>query len=254
MQRKVTYQAPSGKAYKMFLDALKQPHLLIAGATGSGKSVIENGLVNTLMYRLPFDQKDGAQLILIDPKGNELCMYANLPHTIMYAYEPEEILSALQCAIRITEERFQVIRKVGARKYTGSGVYVFIDEFADLMTTQGKIVKPLIQRLCQIGRAANVHVIICTQTPISTVIPTEIKCNFDARFGLRTRNAQDSRNIIGKSGLECLPKHGRGYYMTPDGEGYYEIPYIQDDEIHKNIAWWDDQVRHQWKNKLRGLF
>ena len=242
----VTYTSPTGYAYNLFEDALSQPHLLIAGATGSGKSVVENGMINQLMLRLPFDQKGCAQLILIDPKGNELYKYAKLPHTLRYAYNPTDMMSALQYAMDLTMKRFQVLRKTGEDYYNGSDVYVLIDEFADLMTTQGKTVKPLIQRLCQLGRAARVHVIICTQTPIAKVIPTEIKCNFDARFGLRTRSAQDSRNIIGKSGLELLPKYGMGYYMTPDEENYYEIPYVTKPEIAKNIEWWADQVR---KNK-----
>lgn len=237
------FTTPSGQVESLFLDALKQPHLLIAGATGSGKSVVENGMINTLMYRLPFDQKGCAQLILIDPKGNELYKYAKLPHTLRYAYQPSEMMSALQYAMDITMKRFQVLRATGDDYYNGSDVYVFIDEFADLMTTQGKTVKPVIQRLCQLGRAARVHVVICTQTPIAKVIPTEIKCNFDARFGLRTRSDQDSRNIIGKAGLELLPKYGQGYYMTPDEESYYIIPYITKDEIRQNINWWAEQVR-----------
>lgn len=239
----VTYTSPTGYAYNLFDDALSQPHLLIAGATGSGKSVVENGMINQLMLRLPFDQKGCAQLILIDPKGNELYKYAKLPHTLRYAYNPADMMSALQYAMDLTMKRFQVLRKTGDDYYNGSDVYVLIDEFADLMTTQGKTVKPVIQRLCQLGRAARVHVIICTQTPIAKVIPTEIKCNFDARFGLRTRSAQDSRNIIGKSGLELLPQYGMGYYMTPAEENYYEIPYVTKPEIAKNIEWWADQVR-----------
>lgn len=83
--RTVRYTAPTGKAYNLFLDMLKQPHLLIAGATGSGKSVVINGLTDTLMYRLPFDMDGGAQLILIDPKRVELAAYAKLPHTLAHA-------------------------------------------------------------------------------------------------------------------------------------------------------------------------
>lgn len=241
-QKVYHFTAPSGKVESLFLDALSQPHLLIAGATGSGKSVIENGLIDTLMYRLPFDQRNGAQLILIDPKGNELHKYEKLPHTLRYAYQPNEMISALQYAMDITMKRFQILRSTGDDYYNGSDVFIFIDEFADLMTTQGKTVKPIIQRLCQLGRAARVHVIICTQTPIAKVIPTEIKCNFDARFGLRTRSNQDSRNIIGKSGLELLPKFGQGIYMTPDEESLYNIPYITKDEIRKNLSWWADQM------------
>ena len=246
--RTVTYTTPAGTVNTLYVDALKQAHLLIAGKTGSGKSVVENGIIDTLLHRLPFDKLGNAQMILIDPKGNELYKYAKLPHTLVYAYQPDEMMDALQYAMDLTMKRFQVLRESGDDYYNGSDVYVFIDEFADLMTTQGKTVKPLIQRLCQLGRAARVHVVICTQTPIAKVIPTEIKCNFDSRFGLRTRSAQDSRNIIGKTGLELLPEYGEGYYMTPKEESYYKIPYVTKDEIRETIAWWEDQMQQNGLN------
>ena len=246
--RTVTYTTPTGMVNTLYVDALKQAHLLIAGKTGSGKSVVENGIIDTLLHRLPFDKLGNAQMILIDPKGNELYKYAKLPHTLVYANQPEEMMDALQYAMDLTMKRFQVLRESGDDYYNGSDVYVFIDEFADLMTTQGKTVKPLIQRLCQLGRAARVHVVICTQTPIAKVIPTEIKCNFDSRFGLRTRSAQDSRNIIGKTGLELLPEYGEGYYMTPKEESYYKIPYVTKDEIRETIAWWEDQMQQNGLN------
>ena len=243
-----TYTTPGGPTWDLFTDMLEQPHLLIAGATGSGKSVIINGLIDTVMHRLPFDQgrtdgHDGAQLILIDPKRVELVAYKNLPHTIKYASEPAEMLDALQTAMKVTEQRYSVMQKLGQKRYTGGDCYVIIDEWADLMTTQRKDVVPLVQRLAQIGRAARVHIILATQTPIAEVLPTKIKCNFDARVGLRTRSQQDSRNIIGKAGLELLPRYGEGYYMKPGEEKLYSIPYVQDDEINSRIAWWSGQRR-----------
>jgi S-DNA-T family DNA segregation ATPase FtsK/SpoIIIE len=134
------------------------------------------------------------------------------------------------------------MQRRGIRKYDGGDVYVIIDEFADLILAD-KAVKPIIQRLAQIGRAANVHIILATQTPISKVLPTEIKCNFDARFGLRTRSAQDSRNIIGRTGLELLPDHGQSVYMTPQGETLYKVPYIPDEELERITEHWNRQ-RH----------
>lgn len=241
--REVTYTTPSGKFCNLYADAIEQPHLLVAGATGSGKSVIINGLVHTMLYRLPFDQQGGAQMILIDPKRVELSAYRSMPHTIRYASEPADMVAALGYAMDLTEQRFQRMQKSGDKKYNGSDVYVIIDEFADLILTQRKVVAPLIQRLAQIGRAARVHIILATQTPISKVLPTEIKCNFDARFGLRTRSAQDSRNIIGKTGLELLPKYGKGYYMKPGAEHYYSIPMIDDAEMSRVLAWWNEQKR-----------
>lgn len=113
-----------------------------------------------------------------------------------------------------------------------------IDELADLMTTNKKQVQPLIQRLAQIGRAANVHIIAATQCPLSTVIPTPIKVNFDSRVGLRTRSKQDSRNILGLPGCETLPRYGQGYYMTPAGLQLYNIPMYSPAEVQRLVDYW----------------
>lgn len=237
---KHTYTTPSGTYSKLFCDALDQPHLLIAGATGSGKSVIINGLIHTALFRFPFGP-GGAQFILIDPKRVELRQWANVPHAVCYASEPEEMLSALFHAMDICESRYREMQGAGVRKYEGPDLYVIVDEFADLMTTQGRTVKPLVQRLAQIGRAARVHLIIATQTPIAKVIPTEIKCNFDSRFGLRARSAQDSRNILDHAGLELLPRFGQAVYMTPAGEHLYKVPYVTDDQLDMMRLWWEAQ-------------
>lgn len=236
-------KTPAGKVYALFEDMTTQPHLLVAGATGSGKSVVVNGIITTLLYRGPRE----AQFILIDPKRVELSPYKKLPHTIRYASEPEDMISALQYAMDITETRYRTMQKRKERKYSGGDVYVIIDEFADLMTTNRRNVAPLIQRLAQIGRAAKVHIILCTQTPIAKVIPTEIKCNFDSRVGLRTRSAQDSRNILGKTGLETLPLYGQGVYMTPKGDILYNIPYVDETEQNRLIKWWMKQKKWFWK-------
>lgn len=238
-EKTTTYKTPTGRYCNLFEDMLEQPHLLVAGATGSGKSVVINGMITTLLYRLPGSRTpDMTELILIDPKRVELVAYKDLPHTIRYASEPEEMFSALQYAMEIAENRFKEMQEKRKKKYPGGDVYIVIDEFADLMTTQGRAVTPLIQRLAQIGRAAKVHIILATQTPIREVLPTKIKCNFDARVGLRTRSDQDSRNIIGKSGLERLPRFGKGYYMKPGEERFYNIPYVDDDEIDRLVKWW----------------
>lgn len=237
-----TYTLPGGKVYCLYDDALAEPHLLIAGATGSGKSVIINGLIYTLLHRFP-SGPGGAQMILIDPKRVELAQWKNVPHTILYASEPDTMLSALFRAMDICEARYKAMQTARVRKYEGADLYVIVDEFADLMTTQGRTVKPLAQRLAQIGRAARVHLIIATQTPISKVIPTEIKCNFDSRFGLRARSAQDSRNIIGRSGLELLPRYGQAVYMTPAGDRLTKVPMIPDDAQIAMQNWWEYQRR-----------
>ena len=228
------YITPGGKVWRLYQDMSEQPHLLIAGATGSGKSVVINGILSAVLHRSP----NAAQLILIDPKRVELIQYKPLPHCVYYATEPEERISALERALAITDKRYQNMARSGLRKFDGSDVYVVIDELADMMTTDKKHVAPLLQRLCQIGRAARVHVIAATQCPLAVVIPTPIKVNFDARVALRTRSAQDSRNILGVTGCETLPRYGQGYYMTPEGLKLYEIPYVTDDELNALCEYW----------------
>lgn len=228
------WRTPPGQVYSLYRDMLKQPHLLIAGATGSGKSVVINGLVYTAMY----DNPAAVQFILIDPKRVELVDYKPLPHTLMYASEPGEMVEALEKAMEITESRYKAMQRQRVKKYPGGALYVIIDELADLMTTARRQVQPLIQRLAQVGRAANVHIIAATQCPLATVIPTPIKVNFDSRVALRTRSAQDSRNILGLTGCELLPRYGQGYYMTPDGLKLYNIPMQPQEDINALVKYW----------------
>jgi S-DNA-T family DNA segregation ATPase FtsK/SpoIIIE len=222
------------RVYDIYEDMLNQTHLLIAGATGSGKSVVINGMIFNAMFNAP----DDAQFILVDPKRVELVMYRDLPHTMVYASEPHDMVKALETAIEKVDTRYKYMQRVGLRKYDGGHIYVVIDELADLMTTNKREVQPLIQRLCQIGRAANVHVIAATQCPLASIIPTAIKVNFDSRVGLRTRSAQDSRNILGETGCEKLPRYGYGYYMTAEGCKLHEIPMYSGDEIKVLVDYW----------------
>lgn len=241
---KRVWTTPTGKYYTLYRDMLKQPHLLIAGATGSGKSVVINGLVYTALY----DSPAAVQFILIDPKRVELVDYKSLPHTVQYASEPEEMVQALEKAMGITESRYRAMQAQHVKKYGGGAVYVVIDELADLMTTNRKQVQPLIQRLAQIGRAANVHIIAATQCPLAAVIPTPIKVNFDSRLALRTRSAQDSRNILGVKGCELLPRYGQGYYMTPDGLTLYNIPMQDPASVKTMLDYWKRQKpRLKWR-------
>lgn len=233
----MTYTTPEGNIYPLFQKLLEQPHLLIAGATGSGKSVI----INNLIYHALYSGPGAVELILIDPKRVELVQYRDLPHTLYYASEPQQLPQALVYAMRIVDNRYRDMQSRALRKCDKGHIYVVIDELADLMTTQKKAVTPLLQRIAQVGRAANVHIIAATQCPLREVIPTAIKVNFDARIGLRTRNAQDSRNILGVSGCEELPAYGEGYIMLPLTLERWAIPYIKDDEINEIIQHWMNQ-------------
>lgn len=228
------YRTPAGQVYSLYTDMASQPHLLVAGATGSGKSVVINGIIFNMLHNGPAENS----LILVDPKRVELSQYKRCPHCIRYASEPADMVQALQLALTITENRYREMQRAGSRRYNGGSVYVIIDELADLMTTNKKQVQPLLQRLAQIGRAANVHIIAATQCPLATVIPTAISVNFDARVGLRTRNAQDSRNILGSAGCERLPRYGQGYYLTAEGIDLWNIPMYSDRQISDVVAWW----------------
>lgn len=243
--RTVRYTAPTGKAYNLFLDMLKQPHLLIAGATGSGKSVVINGLIDTLMYRLPFDMDGGAQLILIDPKRVELAAYAKLPHTLAHAagFNPSAWLNALNQAVSIMDARYTDMERRGLKTYDKGDLFVVIDEWANVYKNGGKEAYKAVLRLTSEGRAAKVHLIMATQVPKANIIPTEIRENFAARLCLRTANSIQSRVIMEEDGCESLPRYGQGFYLTPEGNTLYNIPYVKDDEIENNLAWWKDQMR-----------
>ena len=227
---------PGGTRPAIYADMTRQAHLLIAGKTGAGKSVVINGIIYSLLVD-SFPSECG--LILIDPKRVELAQWRNCPHCIRYASEPGEPAEALRAALEITESRYREMQTDGVRRYHGGAVYVIIDELADLMTTARREVLPLLQRLCQIGRAANVHVIAATQCPLTKVIPTEVKVNFDAVLGLKTVTRQHSRNIIECTGCETLPAYGFGFYRTPsNGLTVERLPMIPEEELDRIAGHW----------------
>lgn len=234
------YRIPGGSVYRPFLDLAACPHLLIAGATGSGKSVAVNGIIHSLLAsRSPFD----AQFVLIDPKKVELVQFADIPHTVRYASEPIDIIRSLQWTVEETDRRFSIMQRAGVRMYDGPDLYVIIDELADLMTTMKKDALPLLQRLAQIGRAAKVHVIACTQNVMAVTIPTVLKCNFSTILGLRTANAQQSRFLISATGCESLPNpavEGKGYGYLRDGADLMKlmIHKYSDEETEALIRHW----------------
>lgn len=232
-----TYTTPAGQISKLYNDMLNQVHILVAGATGSGKSVAINGIISTALYKAPTE----VQLILIDPKRVELVDYKNLPHTVKYASEPDEMVQALEYAMILCDTRYKAMQRAGLKKWNGAKCFVIIDELADLMTTDKKRVMPLIQRLCQVGRAAGISVIAATQCPLAAVIPTPIKVNFDTKVALRTVTAQHSRNIMDSTGCEKLPRYGKAYYITPDHNGIVNIPMVEEAEIARLIAHWNSQ-------------
>lgn len=249
------WTTPAGTRYTLYQDILSQPHVMVAGATGSGKSVVINALIYTALYKFPLsaESTNSVGFVLIDNgKGTEMIDCKDLPHTLRYAYTLEESISALEYGLSIAKERFSDMRKRHLKTYDGGDVYICIDEFASLILNGKKRVSSVVQDIAQLGRAAKVHIILCTQCPLAKVIPTEIKVNFDARVALRTRCAQDSRNILGVTGCELLPRYGQGYYMTPDGLTLYNIPMIPEEELSARVKWWMDQRPRGFFSRLFG--
>jgi S-DNA-T family DNA segregation ATPase FtsK/SpoIIIE len=234
------YRTPSGSVYTPFLRLAERPHLLIAGATGSGKSVALNGIIYSLLIKeSPFR----CQFVLIDPKKVELVQYRSLPHVAGYASEHPDIIRSLRWVVDETDRRFSVMQKQGVREFDGPHLYVVIDELADLMVSIKKETLPLLQRIAQIGRAARVHLIACSQNIMAQTIPTVLRCNFSTILGLRTCNAQQSRFLISTNGCELLPDpkaEGKGYGFIRDGADLQKILIYKypDADINAVIRYW----------------
>ena len=241
MRAKTNWITPGGSAPRLCLDILKQPHILIAGSTGSGKSVLINSVIYTALYNAPTH----TQFILIDPKRVELVQYKDLPHSILYASEPEQITAALDAAIDIMERRYRTMQALRQRESTEKHIYIIIDELADMLTTQKRETLPQLQRLAQLGRAAHLHLIAATQRPTKDILSGQLKVNLDSRLALRCPTAQDSRNIIEVSGAETLPRIGYGYYLTPETMQPVKVPIskIPDSDLAARVQHWEQQRR-----------
>ena len=237
-----TWQTPEITYSRLYADMLNQIHILIAGSTGSGKSTVVNGMIHAALRNSPAQ----VGLILIDPKGCELGEYAALPHVIDYANRPQDIPRALRGAVDLMNCRLADMKRRRLREYDGSHVYVIIDELMPIMTRpdiKKACYSPLLDLLA-LARAAHIHVVACTQSPVAAVIPTPLKCNFDARLALRTVSAQDSRNIIGAKGCELLPSpvidhRAEGYYMRGPEITLYKLPRTEDTERRRVIEYWE---------------
>lgn len=235
-----SYRIPGGNYYKLYRDLSDLPHLLIAGATGSGKSVTVNGIIHSILTTCsPFN----AQFVLIDPKKVELIDYAALPHTAKYAADPDDIVTALEWAMKETERRFSVMQQGHVKVYSGSVLYVIIDELADLMVSMKNETLPILQRIAQIGRAAQVRIIACSQNIMAQTIPTVLKCNFPAVLGLRTATKAQSRYLIAEPGCEKLPdprRAGTAYGYLRDGADLtrHQLYMWPESDIQKLIHHW----------------
>jgi DNA segregation ATPase FtsK/SpoIIIE, S-DNA-T family len=241
----------------VMVDLARMPHLLIAGTTGSGKSVAINTMILSLLYRLSPDE---CRMIMIDPKMLELSVYDGIPHLLApVVTEPAKAIVALKWAVREMEDRYRAMSQVGVRNIQGynqrllealekgetltrtvqtgfdpeSGkpvyedqilalsplpfIVIIVDEMADLMIVAGKEVEGAIQRLAQMARAAGIHLIMATQRPSVDVITGTIKANFPTRISFQVTSKIDSRTILGEQGAEQLLGQGDMLYMAPGG-------------------------------------
>src|ERR1700716_3040088 len=241
----------------IIVDLARMPHLLIAGTTGSGKSVAINTMILSLLYRLRPDQ---CRLIMVDPKMLELSVYDGIPHLLTpVVTDPKKAVVALKWAVREMEERYKKMSKLGVRnidgynarlvearskgeeltrtvhtgfdKETGKAIYedekldldplpyivIIVDEMADLMMVAGKDIEGAVQRLAQMARAAGLHVILATQRPSVDVITGTIKANFPTRISFQVTSKIDSRTILGEQGAEQLLGQGDMLYMAGGG-------------------------------------
>lgn len=208
----------------MSADLAKMPHMLIAGATGSGKSVMINALLTSMLYRnAPADLK----LILVDPKRVELGLYNDVPHLLTpVIVEPEKCISALKWAVAEMERRYKLLAEVGNRnivEYNNAHkeesmpyIVIVIDELADLMVLAAADVETLIVRLAQMARAVGIHLVLATQRPSVDVITGIIKANIPARLAFSVASQIDSRTILDQMGAEKLLGKGDMLFSSPD--------------------------------------
>ena len=241
----------------VIVDLARMPHLLVAGTTGSGKSVAINTMILSLLYRM---KPEECRLIMVDPKMLELSIYDGIPHLLTpVVTDPKKAVIALKWAVREMEDRYKKMSKVGVRnidgfnarvteaaergetitrtvqtgydKETGEAIYehetmdlvvlpyivVVVDEMADLMMVAGKEIEGAIQRLAQMARAAGIHLIMATQRPSVDVITGTIKANFPTRISFQVTSKIDSRTILGEQGAEQLLGQGDMLYMAGGG-------------------------------------
>lgn len=251
-------------------DLAKMPHLLIAGTTGSGKSVMINSIITTLLMRaLP----DDVRLIMVDPKRVELAGYNGLPHLyVPVVTEPKQAASALQWAVSEMERRLKVFERLNVRKIStynekqAAGEFehydnppqkmpylvIIIDELSDLMMVAGKDVEASIVRIAQLGRAAGIHLIVATQRPSSNVVTGLIKANITNRIAFNVATGIDSRVIIDQMGAEKLTGLGDMLFSKVDWGKPRRIQgcFVSDDEINEIVEFVKSQSEPDYHEEI----
>ena len=225
------------------IDLSKTPHLLVAGTTGSGKSVFINTLLASILYKFSPEE---LRLILIDPKMLELSVYNDIAHLLTpVVTEPKKAIIALKWVCKEMERRYSLMNEENTRSLEGYNeksleklpfIVVFIDEMADLMMTAGKEVEHYVQRLAQMARACGIHLVMATQRPSVDIITGSIKANFPSRISFQVASKYDSRTVLGEMGAEQLLGNG-DMLMTKNGGSLirYQSAFISDNEVNKLI-------------------
>ena len=222
-------------------DLTSMPHLLIAGTTGSGKSVCINTIILSLLYR---HHPDKCKFILIDPKMLELSTYEGVPHLLCPVItEAKKAASVLGWVVKEMESRYRLMTKEGVRNIDGYNlkhklpmpyIVVVVDEMSDLMLVAGKEIENYIQKLSQMARAAGIHIIMATQRPSVDVITGTIKANFPTRVSFQVTSKIDSRTILGEQGAEQLLGKGDMLFMSSANKVVrIHAPYVSENEIEK---------------------
>ena len=222
-------------------DLASMPHLLIAGTTGSGKSVCINTIILSLLYR---HTPDKCKFILIDPKMLELSTYEGIPHLLCPVItEAKKAASVLGWVVKEMESRYRLMTKEGVKNIDGYNhkhglpmpyIVVVVDEMSDLMLVAGKEIENYIQKLSQMARAAGIHIIMATQRPSVDVITGTIKANFPTRISFQVTSKIDSRTILGEQGAEQLLGKGDMLYMSSANRIVRtHAPFVSEDEIEK---------------------
>jgi len=239
----------------LFADLAKMPHLLIAGTTGSGKSIfIHDILVSLLLKNTP----ESLNLILIDPKRVELIHYFDLPHLIMEPIvDVKKTLGVFNWLIEEMEERYKLLQEFKTRDIDSYNekqivkkekimprIILVIDELADLMVTYGSNIEAMIIRLTQMARATGIHLILATQRPSVDIITGLIKANIPNRICFKVASYVDSRTVLDVSGAEKLIGSGDGLFISTQLQRPIRIkaPFVQDNEIHKIVNFWAEQA------------
>ena len=222
-------------------DLTSMPHLLIAGTTGSGKSVCINTIILSLLYR---HTPEKCKFILIDPKMLELSTYEGIPHLLCPVItEAKKAASVLGWVVKEMESRYRLMTKEGVRNIDGYNskhklpmpyIVVVVDEMSDLMLVAGKEIENYIQKLSQMARAAGIHIIMATQRPSVDVITGTIKANFPTRISFQVTSKIDSRTILGEQGAEQLLGKGDMLFMSSANKMIrIHAPFVSDNEIEK---------------------